>query len=147
MNSTTFQILTKNILVSTLLPDGESKFTMIEKQQMAALNTYPSDNWKTSNISFSSFVHGNDMYFLFNDDPKNIPYPGEGVVCSPSGLSFNKKWESVLMHLAPDQKLTQRILSDPNQLLRGVEFTDGEHFYATGIGKKQFHITKYKIND
>lgn len=147
MNSTTYHILTKNILVSTLLPDGDSKFTMIEKQQLASLLTYPPEDWKPASISYSSFVRGNDMYFLFNDDPRNIPYPGASVVCCPTGITFRKKWESVLMHLTPDQKITQRVLPDPNQLLRGVEFTDGEHFYATGIGQKQFFITKYNIND
>lgn len=147
MNSTSYQMLTKNILVSTLLPDGDSKFTMIEKQQTAGIQMYPPDDWKPSSISYSAFVRGNDMYFLFNDDPKNIPYPGKGVVCYPMGITFSKNWESVLMHLTPDQKLTQRVLPDPNQLLRGVEFTDGENFYATGVGKKQFFLTKYSINE
>ena len=87
------------------------------------------------------------MYFLFNDDPKNIPYPGKSVVYCPSGMSFKKKWESVLMKLTPDQKLTQRVLLDPKQLLRGVEFTDGESFYASGVGKSEFFMTKFAIEE
>ena len=145
MKSYSYQMLTKNILVSTLHPDGTADFTMVGKQQAGSLGIYPPDDWKGVNISYSAFAHGNDMYFLFNDDLKNIPYPGKDVVCSIGGLSFKKKWESVLMRLTPDQQLTQRVLKDPNQLLRGVEFTDGENFYASGIGKSQFFLTKLSV--
>ena len=147
MNSTTYQLLTKNVLVSTLLPDGTSRFTMIEKQQSFASYMPTPEDWKPTSISYSAFAQGNDMYFLFNDDPKNIPYPGKSVVYCPSGMSFKKKWESVLMKLTPDQKLTQRVLPDPNQLLRGVEFTDGESFYASGVGKSEFFMTKFAIEE
>ena len=147
MNSTTYQMLTKNILVSTLLPNGTSHFTMIEKQQSFASFLSPGDDWTPASVSYSAFAQGDDLYFLFNDDPKNIPYPGKGVVYCPGGLSFKKKWESVLMKLTPDQKLTQRVLPDPNQLLRVVEFTDGESFFASGIGKSEFFMTKYAIEE
>ena len=147
MNSTTYQQLTKNILVSTLHPDGNSQFTMIEKQQAFASYAKPVDDWRPMAISYSAFVHGNDMYFLFNEDPKNIPYPGKGVVCTPGGMSFKKKWESVLMKLTPDQNLTQRVLPDPKQLLRGVEFIDGDSFYASGFGKSEVFMTKYAIEE
>ena len=132
---------------ATLLPDGTSRFTMIEKQQSFASYMPTPEDWKPTSISYSAFAQGNDMYFLFNDDPKNIPYPGKSVVYCPSGMSFKKKWESVLMKLTPDQKLTQRVLPDPNQLLRGVEFTDGENFYASGVGKSEFFMTKYAIEE
>lgn len=147
MHSYSYQMLTKNILVSTLLPDGTSIFSMVEKQQSVALGVIPPKDWKQMNISYSAFANGNDMYFLFTDDPKNIPYPGKDVVCSPTGLSFKKKWESVLMRLTPDQEITQRVLPDPNQLLRGVEFVDGDSFYPSGIGKSQLFLTKYSINE
>ena len=147
MNSTTYQLFTKNILVSTLLPDGTSRFTMIEKQQGFSSYLPTPEDWKPTSISYSAFVQGNDMYFLFNDDPKNIPYPGKSVLCTPGGMSFKKKWESVLMKLTTDQNLTQRVRPDPNQLLRGVEFTDGESFYASGIGKSEFFMTKYAIEE
>jgi hypothetical protein len=147
MHSYSYQHLTKNILVSKLLPDNSNKFTMIEKQQSCSMNSRAGDDWKPMSISYSAFAHGNDMYFLFNDDSHNIPYPGRGSVFGPSGLSFSKKGESVLMRLTPDQELTQRILSDPNQFLRGVEYTDGEYFYASGVGKSKFFFTKYSINE
>lgn len=147
MNSTTYTLLTKNILVSTLQPNGTSRFTMIEKQQGFASYMSPPEDWRPTSISYSAFVQGNDMYFLFNDDPKNIPYPGKSVVCSPGGLSYKKKWESVLMKLTPDQNLTQRVLPDPKQLLRGVEFIDGDSFYASGVGKSEFFMTKYAISE
>jgi hypothetical protein len=147
MHSYNYHMLTKNILVSTLLPDGTSQFSMVEKQQAVSLGVRPPEDWKTINISYSAFAKGNDMYFLFTDDPKNIPYPGKDVVCSPGGLSFKKKWESVLMRLTPDQELTQRVLPDPNQLLRNVEFVDGDSFYASGVGKSQLFLTKYPVNE
>ena len=147
MNSYSYEELTKNILVSILAPDGKTQFAMIEKQQSGGSGMRPVDDWRVINISYSSFVHGNDMYFLFNDDPQNIPYPGKGVVFTPGGMSFKKKGESVLMRLTPDMELTQRILPDPNQFLRGVEFVDGDNFYASGIGKSKFFITKYSISE
>lgn len=147
MHSSTYQHLTKNILVSKLLSDGSTQFTMIEKQQSCSMNSQAGDDWRPMNISYSAFAHGNDLYFLFNDDSNNIPYPGRGVVFGPAGLSFNKKGESVLMRLTPDQKLTQRVLRDSNQFLRGVEFTDGDEFYASGIGKSKFFMTKYNISE
>lgn len=148
MNSYSYGQYTKNILVSKLLPDGSSQFTMIEKQQLGGSGMHPVDDWKVINISYSSFVKGNDMYFLFNDDPSNIPYPGKGTVARPgAGMSFKKNCESVLMRLSPDMELTQRVLPDPNQTLRGVEFTDDENFYASGLGKKDFFLTKYSINE
>jgi len=147
MHSYSYQLLTKNILVSTLLPDGTSKFAMVEKQQSVGLGVRPPEDWNLMNISYSAFANGNDMYFLFTDDPKNIPYPGKDVVCSPTGLNFKKKWESVLMRLTPDQELTQRVLLDPNQLLRTVEFIDGDNFYASGVGKSQLFFTKYAISE
>lgn len=147
MHSYSYQTLTKNILVSTLLPDGTSQFSMVEKQQAVSLGVRPPKDWNLMNISYSAFANGNDMYFLFTDDPKNIPYPGKDVVCSPTGLNFKKKWESVLMRLTPDQELTQRVLPDPNQLLRSIEFVDGDSFYASGVGKSQLFLTKYNINE
>jgi hypothetical protein len=147
MHSYSYQLLTKNILVSTLLPNGTSKFSMVEKQQSVAIGVRPPKDWTVMNISYSAFAKGNDMYFLFTDDPKNIPYPGQDAICSPTGLNFKKKWESVLMRLTPDQELTQRVLPDPNQLLRNVEFVNGESFYASGIGKSQLFLTKYAIEE
>lgn len=148
MHSYTYQHLTKNILVSKLLKDGTTQFTMIEKQQGCSMNMRAGDDWRPMSISYSAFAHGNDMYFLFNDDTHNIPYPGRGSIFGPSGLSFNKKGgESVLMRLTPGQELTQRVLPDPTQFLRGVEFIDGDEFYASGLGKSKFFLTKYSVNE
>ena len=142
-----YQLLTKNILVSKFMPDGTALFTMIEKQQTATMAINPSEDWTPVNISYTAFTKGNDIYFLFNDDQLNIPYPGKGVVFDPSGMGFKKKGESVLMHLTPDMKLTQRIIHEPNQMLRGVEFVDGDYFYASGLGKNQLFLNKYSINE
>ncbi|MBP5649974.1 MAG: hypothetical protein J6X01_02715 [Bacteroidales bacterium] len=146
MNSYTYQMLTKNILVSTLQSNGNANFTMIEKQQSAALAWLPQD-WKLANISYSAFAHHNNVYFLYTENPKNIPYPGKDEICNIYGLNFKKKWESVLMKLTPDQEISQRVLYDPNQLLRSVEFSDDEYFYASGTGKKEIFLTKYKIEE
>ena len=145
MNSTTYQMLTKNILVSTLLPDGTSHFTMIEKQQGTSQGAVPGDDWRPAGISYTAFAHHNDMYFMFSEDPKNIPYPGKGTVCSPGGMTYKDAWTNVLMRLTPDQGLTQREIKDPNQLLRAVDFVDAEHFYASGIGKSDIFLSKYEI--
>ncbi len=146
MNSYTYQLLTKNILVSTLQSDGKANFSMIEKQQSTALSLLP-QNWKPANISYSAFAHHNDMYFLYNENPKNIPYPGKDEICDIHGLKFKKNWESVLMKLTPDQEISQRVLYDSKQLLRSVEFTDDEYFYASGTGTKEIFLTKYKIEE
>ena len=147
MNSTTYQMLTKNILVSTLRPDGSASFTMIEKQQSSAQYAVPGDDWRPNCISYTAFPYHNDMYFLFSDDPKNIPYPGKGVVCAPGGLSYKDSWTNVLMRLTPDQKITQRVIDDPKQLLRSVDFVDDECFVATGIGKSELFLNKYMIEE
>ena len=147
MNSTTYQMLTKNILVSTLHPDGSASFTMIEKQQSSAQNVPPFDDWRPNCISYTAFAHHNDMYFLFSEDPKNIPYPGKGTVCAPGGLSYKDSWTNVLMRLTPDQEITQREIKDPKQLLRCVDFVDDEYFFASGIGKSDLFLSKYKIEE
>jgi hypothetical protein len=147
MRSYNYQLLTKNILVSTFLPNGTANFTMVEKQQGFNMGIRPERDWRTYNMSYTAFSHHNDMYFVFNDDPKNIPYPGKDVVCNLGGMKYKDNNKSVLMRLTPDQKLTQRVLPDPKQLLRGVEFTDGESFYASGIGKSEFFMTKYAIEE
>lgn len=146
-NSTTYQLLTKNILVSTLRPDGEASFMMIEKQQMSPQNDFPGDDWRPNTISYTAFAHHNDMYFLFVEDPDNIPYPGKGKLCNPSGLNYKDSWTNVLMRLTPDMKLTQREIKDPKQLLRSVDFTDDGYFYASGVGKSEVFLSKYKIEE
>ena len=145
--SWSYQMLTKNILVSTLQPDGSANFTMVEKQQSAGSNVNPGEkSWLNHFISYSAFTHQNNIYFLFNDDPRNVPYPGQGVVCGISGLKFKgDKWAKVLMCLTPDHKLTQQKINDPKQLLRCVEFFDGEHFYTSGIGQKEYFLTKFAV--
>lgn len=149
MKSWSYQMLTKNILVSTLLPDGSSYFTMVEKQQSAGSSIQPGEKtWINHYISYSAFAHHNDMYFLFTDDPRNVPYPGQDVVCAVQGLKFKSgKWADVLMRLTPDQNLTQRVVSDPKQLLRAVEFVDGEYFYTSGIGSSTMCLTKHAIEE
>lgn len=149
MKSYTYQMLTKNILVSTLLPEGEAKFTMVEKQQSASMGTFPKErDWLSHNISYSVFTHHNDMYFMFTEDPKNIPYPGKDVVCTISGLKFKSgKWDNVLMRLTPDQQITQKVITDPNQLLRAVEFFDGEYIYTSGNSQKEFFFSKFPLAD
>ena len=147
MHSTTYQMLTKNILVSTLHPDGSATFTMIEKQQSSAQGVPPTDDWRPNCISYTAFAHHNDMYFLFSEDPKNIPYPGKGTVCAPGGLSYKDSWTNVLMRLTPDQEITQREIKDSKQLLRCVDFVDDEYFFASGIGKSDLFLSKYKIEE
>ncbi len=144
-NSTTYQLLTKNILVSKLLPDGTSNFTMIEKQQSSPQGFIPKGDWRPAGISYTAFPHHNDMYFLFTDDEKNIPYPGNEVLCTLGGFSFSKTHTNVLMRLTPDQQISQRVISDERQLLRYVEFFDDTHFYASGLGKKELLLNKYAI--
>ena len=148
MKSWSYQMLTKNILVSTLQPDGSANFTMVEKQQSAGSSVNPGEkSWINHFISYSAFAHHNDMYFLFNDDPRNFPYPGQGVVCAINSLKFkDDKWVEVLMRLTPDQKLTQQKVNDTKELLRKVEFFDGEHFYTSGIGQKEFFLTKFSVD-
>lgn len=148
MKSWSYQMLTKNILVSTLQPDGNANFTMVEKQQTSSSSVNPGEkSWINHFISYSAFAHHNDMYFLFNDDPRNFPYPGQGVVCAISSLKFkDDKWVEVLMRLTPDQKLTQQKINDSKELLRKVEFFDGEHFYTSGIGQKEFFLTKFSVD-
>jgi hypothetical protein len=51
-----------------------------------------------------------------------------------------------MMRLTPDQKLTQKVVTDPKQLLRVVEFFDGEHYYTSGIGQKEFFLTKFSLD-
>ena len=149
MKSWSYQMLTKNILVSTLLPDGSSNFTMVEKQQSVGSSLEPnSDTWLNNGISYTAFAHHNDMYFLFTDDPKNVPYPGKDVVCNVGGFKFKSdKWDNVLMRVTPDQKITQRVVTDPNQLLRAVEFSDDDSFYTTGVGNNDLFMTKHSINE
>ena len=147
MHSTTYQMLTKNILVSTLHPDGSNSFTMIEKQQSSAQGVPPADDWRPNCISYTAFAHHNDMYFLFSEDSKNIPYPGKGTVCAVGGLGFKDAWTNVLMRLTSDQEITQREIKDPKQLLRNVDFVDDECFYASGVGKSDLFLSKYKIEE
>jgi hypothetical protein len=146
-HSYSYQMLTKNILVSTLLPDGTSNFTMVEKQQVSAKNTFPDGDWRPVCVSYTAFAHGNDMYFLFNDDIKNIPYPGKDAVCTFAGFGLANNWKSVLMRLTPDQKLTQRVFPETKQLLRYVDFTDGDNFYASGLRSGDIYMTKYAIEE
>lgn len=147
MKSWSYNLLTKNILVSTLLPDGSSHFTMVEKQQAAGSSFEPrKETWYNHCISYTAFAHHNDLYFLFTDDPKNIPYPGKDVVCTVSGFKFKSdKWANVLMRLTPDQEITQRVVSDPNQLLRTVDFSDDESYFTIGIGNNELILTKHSI--
>jgi hypothetical protein len=149
MKSWSYQMLTKNILVSTLQPDGSAKFTMVEKQQSAGSSVNPGEkSWINHFISYSAFAHHNDLYFLFTDDHRNVPYPGQGVVCGISGLKFKgDKWADVMMRLTPDQKLTQRVFPETKQLLRYVDFTDGDNFYASGIRGGEVYMTKYAIEE
>lgn len=146
-HSYSYQMLTKNILVSTLKPDGTSNFTMVEKQQMSSKSTFPDDDWRPVCVSYTAFAHGDDMYFLFNDDTKNIPYPGKDVVCTFAGFGIANNWKSVMMHLTPNQELTQRVFPETKQLLRNVDFTDGDHFYASGIRGGEVYMTKYAIEE
>ena len=149
MKSWSYHLLTKNILVSTLLADGSSHFTMVEKQQLAGSSIEPySFTWYNDAISYTAFAHHNDMYFLFTDDPKNVPYPGKDVVCTVSGFKFKSdKWANVLMRLTPDQKITQRVVTDPNQLLRTVEFNDDENYFTIGISNNELILTKHSIEE
>ena len=146
-NSYNYQFLTKNILVSTLLPNGTSSFSMIEKQQIAGSLFDIKGDWAPLNISYSAFVLHNDMYFLFNDDPQNIPYPGKDVLFAVHIYNYKKELESVLMKLTSDQELTQKVLHDPEQLLYSILFTDDEYIYTTGVGKSNLYFTKYKIEE
>ncbi len=143
----TYQILTKNTLISTIMPDETSKFSMIQKQQMAA-HTFIPDEWKNFYISYSAFVNNNDVYVMFNDHNNNIPYPGKGVVCGISGLKFNKPGEMVLMKLSPDQEITQMILPDKkNQLMRSLEFVDNDNFYVSGLNSIGVTFNKFSISN
>ncbi len=149
MKSYSYQMLTKNILVSTLLPNGEAKFTMVEKQQAAGMGSQPQErDWPSHNISYSAFAHHNDLYFMFTDDTKNIPYPGKDVVCTISGFKFKgDKWASVLMRLTPEQEITQRVLTHGDQLLRAVDFFDGEYLYTTGNNQQEFLFSKIPLQE
>lgn len=147
MNSYNYQFLTKNILVSTLLTDGTSLFSMIEKQQLAGLAVNISGSWSSLNISYSAFANQNDMYFVFNDDVKNIPYPGKDVICAVNTLTFPKGMETVVMRLTPQQEITQRVLRDATQHFFSVVFTDDDDFYTTGIGKSNLYFNKYTIEE
>ena len=147
MRSYNYQLLTKNILVSTFLPNGTANFTMVEKQQGFNLGIRPTKDWRTYNMSYTAFAHHNDMYFVFNDDPKNIPYPGKDVMCNLGGFKYKDNNKSVLMRLTPDQELTQRVIHDSKQLLRIVDFHDNDSFYASGIGATQVFMTKFAIEE
>ena len=145
-HSTTYQLLTKNILIATLKTDGTSAFSMIEKQQIGGGSSVPQD-WKLHNISYSAFTHKSNLYFLFNDDSKNIPYPGNGTVCNMGGLKMNTSDKCVLMTLTPDQEITQRVLPNGDQVMRGIEFADDENFYVSGISKNGFYLNKFSIEE
>lgn len=146
-NSYSYQFLTKNILVATFLDDGTSLFSMIEKQQLAGLAVNIYGSWSSLNISYSAFAYHNDMYFVFNDDNKNIPYPGKDAVCTVGGLTFPKNIETVLMRLTAEQELTQKVLRDPNQHFYAIEFTDDNTFYTTGVGKGDLFFNKYTVEE
>lgn len=146
MNSTTYQLLTKNILVATLLNDGNSAFSMIEKQQIAGGSSIPED-WRSHNISYTAFPQGDDLYFLFNDDPKNVPYPGNGAVCSMGGLTLNKSAKCVLMKLTPDQEITQKVLPNGDQVMRSVEFVDDNSIIVSSIGKSGLSLNKFDLEE
>ena len=51
------------------------------------------------------------------------------------------------MRLTPDQEITQREIKDSKQLLRCVDFVDDEYFFASGIGKSDLFLSKYKIEE
>ena len=146
-NSYSYQFLTKNILVATFLDDGTSLFSMIEKQQLAGLAVNIYGSWSSLNISYSAFAYHNDMYFVFNDDNKNIPYPGKDAVCTVGGLTFPKNIETVLMRLTAEQELSQKVLRDPNQHFYAIEFTDDNTFYTTGVGKSDLYFNKYTVEE
>ncbi len=146
-NSYSYQFLTKNILVSTFLQDGTSLFSMIEKQQAAGSGIEIYNSWSALNITYSAFAYQNDMYFVFNDDNKNIPYPGKDVVCTVGGLTFPKNMETVLMRLTAEQEITQKVLRDPNQQFYAIEFTDDNTFYTTGVGKGDLYFNKYTVEE
>ena len=145
-HTTTYQLLTKNILIATLKADGTSAFSMIEKQQIGGNSIIP-ENWKNNNISYSAFCHKNNLYFLFNDDPKNVPYPGNGNVCNMGGLKINTDAKCVLMTLTPDQEISQRVLSNGDQVMRGIEFVDDENIYVSGLSKNGFFLNKFSIEE
>jgi hypothetical protein len=147
MNSYSYQFLTKNILVSTLLTDGTSLFSMIEKQQSAGAPFNIIGDWTPMNISYSAFANQNDMYFVFNDDVKNIPYPGKDVICAVNTLTFPKDMETVVMRLTPQQEITQRVLRDATQHFYSVVFTDDNDFYTTGVGKSNLYFNKYTVEE
>lgn len=143
-NSTTYQLLTKNILAATLRTDGTTDFSMIDKQQIGGGAFIP-DDWLLNNISYSAIANGNDMYFLFNDNPKNVPYPGSGAVCNMGGLKMNTEAKCVLMRLAPDQEVTQQVLPNGDQVMRAIEFSDNENIYVSGINKNGLNINKFSL--
>ncbi len=144
-NSTTYQLLTKNILASTFLPDGTSHFSMIQKQQQTVSGFIPKE-WRNTCISYTAFANNNDVYFVFNEDKNNIPYPGKGVVCGITGLGFNKPGECVLMKLTPDQTISQEVLPDSKgQLMRAVDFAGNGDFFVSGITKDAITISKYSV--
>jgi len=144
-NSTTYQLLTKNILVATLHPDRTSSFSMIEKQQIGGGSIIPGD-WKMNNISYSAAANGNNLYFLFNDNPKNVPYPGNGAICNMGGLKINTDAKCVLMTLTPDQEVTQKVLPNGDQVMRAIEFADDESIYVSGISKAGLNINKFDLD-
>lgn len=145
-NSWSYSMLTKNILVPTYHSDGNADFSMIEKQQIAGGSSVPKD-WKTHNVSYSAFVKGNDIHFVFNDDPRNVPYPGDGVVCGMNGLVMNNATKTVMMTLSPDQSIAQRILPFDDQIFRAVEFSNEKQFITSGISKKGLIISKFRIEE
>ncbi len=145
-NSWSYGMLTKNILVSTFHNADNADFSMIEKQQIAGGARVAKD-WKTHNISYSAFAKGNDIHFIFNDDPRNVPYPGEGVVCGMEGLIMNNSAKVVMMTLSPDQSISQRILPFNDQIFRSVEFSNNDYFITSGISKKGLYISKFNINE
>ncbi len=143
--SSSYQLLTKNILVSTLKSDGTSIFSMIQKQQASNYGSNPED-WRLMCISYTAFANHNDMYFVFNDAPNNIPYPGKNDVCEMSSMFTNKTAQCVLMKLSPEQEISQRVLPDGDKVMRVVEFSDEDAFYVSSISKDGVHLNKFPIN-
>ena len=63
------------------------------------------------------------------------------------GLKMNTSDKCVLMTLTPDQEITQRVLPNGDQVMRGIEFADDENFYVSGISKNGFYLNKFSIEE
>ncbi len=99
--STTYYYYFNDIIVINMSPDGNIEWAeKIAKRQLTT-------NDRGFYSSYTLSVVGDKMYFVFNDNPKNLFYKGEGKL-----YNFNKGKESltVLVELDSDGKQTREAL-------------------------------------